>query len=74
MKRRLSAGIWICAFLLAISALWISETVSAQAAQPPGVSATFAEVMNKNPNIRVLVEKSIAQVSIFNPDRKTNPV
>ena len=83
MKRRLLAGVWICAFLLAVSAQWIGEAVAAQSAQPPGVStaaerpkvsASFKEVMNKHPDIRGLVEKSIAQASIINPDRKTNPV
>ena len=83
MKRRMFAGVWICAFLLAVSALWIGEAVAAQSAQPPGVStvaerpkvsASFKAVMNKNPDIRVLVEKSIARASIINPDRKTNPV
>ena len=77
------AGVWICAFLLAVSAQWIGEAVAAQGAQPPGVStaaerpkvsASFKAVMNKNPDIRVLVEKSIARASIINPDRKTNPV
>ena len=83
MKRRMFAGVWICAFLLAVSALWIGEAVAAQSAQPPGVStaaerpkvsASFKAVMNQNPDIRVLVEKSIARASIINPDRKTNPV
>ena len=83
MKRRMFAGVWICAFLLAVSAQWIGEAVAAQSAQPPGistaaerpkVSASFKEVMNRNPDIRGLVEKSIAQASIINPDRKTNPV
>ena len=83
MKRRLFAGVWICAFLLAVSAQWIGEAVAAQSAQPPGVStaaerpkvsASFKAVMNQNPDIRGLVEKSIAQASIINPDRKTNPV
>ena len=83
MKKRLFAGVWICAFLLAVSAQWIGEAVAAQGAQPPGisaaaerpkVSASFKEVMNKHPDIRGLVEKSIAQASIINPDRKTNPV
>ena len=77
------AGVWICAFLLAVSAQWIGEAVAAQGAQPPGistaaerpkVSASFKAVMNQNPDIRGLVEKSIAQASIINPDRKTNPV
>lgn len=83
MKRRMFAGVWICAFLLAVSAQWVSEAVAAQGAQPPGVStaaerpkvsASFKAVMNQNPDIRVLVEKSIAKASIINPDRKTNPV
>lgn len=83
MKRRMFAGVWICAFLLAVSAQWIGEAVAAQSAQPPGVStaaerpkvsASFKAVMNQNPDIRVLVEKSIARASIINPDRKTNPV
>ena len=83
MRRRLFAGVWICAFLLAVSAQWIGEAVAAQSAQPPGVStaaerpkvsASFKEVMNQNPDIRVLVEKSIARASTINPDRKTNPV
>ena len=83
MKRRMLAGVWICAFLLAVSALWIGEAVAAQSAPPPSVStaaerpkvsASFKEVMNRNPDIRGLVEKSIAQASIINPDRKTNPV
>ena len=68
MKRRMFAGVWICAFLLAVSAQWIGEAVAAQSAQPPGVStaaerpkvsASFKEVMNQNPDIRGLVEKSI---------------
>ena len=79
MKRRIFAGVWICAFLLAVSAQWIGEAVAAQSVQPPGVStaaerpkvsASFKEVMNRNPEIRGLVEKSIAQASIINPDRK----
>ena len=83
MKRRILAGVWICAFLLAVSAQWIGEAVAAQSAQPPGistaaerpkVSASFKAVMNQNPDIRVLVEKSIAKAAIVNPDRKTNPV
>ena len=83
MKRKIFAGVWICAFLLAVSAQWIGEAVAAQSAQPPGVStaaerpkvsASFKEAMNRNPDIRELVEKSIAQASIINPDRKTNPV
>ena len=83
MKRRMLAGVWICAFLLAVSAQWIGEVVAAQSVQPPGistaaerpkVSASFKEVMHRNPDIRELVEKSIAQASIINPDRKTNPV
>lgn len=83
MKRRMFAGVWICAFLLAVSALWIGGAVAAQSAQPTGistaaerpkVSASFKAVMNRNPDIRVLVEKSIAKASIINPDRKTNPV
>lgn len=83
MRRRLFAGVWIVTFLLAVSAQWIGEAVAAQSAQPPGVStaaarprvsASFKEVMNQNPDIRVLVEKSIAKASIINPDRKTNPV
>ena len=83
MKRRMFVGVWICAFLLAVSAQWIGGAVSAQSAQPPGistaaerpkVSASFKAVMNQNPDIRVLVEKSIAKASIINPDRKTNPV
>ena len=83
MKRRMFAGVWICAFLMAVSAQWIGEAVAAQGAQPPGisaaaerpkVSASFKEVMNQNPDIRVLVEKSIAKASTINPDRKTNPV
>ena len=83
MKRRLFAGVWICAFLLAVSAQWIGGAVAAQSAQPPGistaaerpkVSASFKAVMNQNPDIRVLVEKSITKASVINPDRKTNPV
>lgn len=83
MRRRMFVGVWICAFLLAVSAQWIGEAVAAQGAQPPGistaaerpkVSASFKAVMNQNPDIRVLVEKSIARASIVNPDRKTNPV
>ena len=83
MKRRMLAGVWICAFLLAVSAQWVGEAVAAQSAQPPGVStaaerpkvsASFKAVMNRNPDIRVLVEKSIARASTINPDRKTNPV
>ena len=83
MKRRMFAGVWICAFLLAVSAQWIGGAVAAQGVQPPGistaaarpkVSASFKAVMNQNPDIRVLVEKSIARASIVNPDRKTNPV
>lgn len=83
MKRRMFAGVWICAFLLAVSAQWVGEAVAAQSAQPPGVStaaerpkvsASFKEVMNQNPDIRVLVEKSIARAAIINPNRKTNPV
>ena len=83
MKKRLFVGVWICAFLMAVSAQWIGEAVAAQGAQPPGisaaaerpkVSASFKEVMNQNPDIRVFVEKSIAKASTINPDRKTNPV
>ena len=83
MKRKIFAGVWICAFLLAVSAQWIGEAVAAQSAQPPSVStaaerpkvsASFKAVMDRNPDIRGLVEKSIAQASIINPDRKTNPV
>ena len=83
MRRRLFAGVWIVAFLLAVSAQWIGGAVAAQGAQPPGisaaaerpkVSASFKAVMNQNPDIRVLVEKSIARASTINSDRKTNPV
>ena len=83
MRRRLFAGVWVVAFLLAMGALWAGEAVAAQTAQPSDASAavgrqkvsvSFKAVMDKNPDIRVLVEKSIAQASTINPDRKTNPV
>ena len=83
MKRKSFVAIWLCALLLAMSTLWISEAIAAQAEQPSGISTSvgrpkastsFREVMINNPDIRILVEKSIKQASIINPDRKTNPV
>ena len=83
MKRKNFVAIWFCALLLAMSTLWISEAIAAQAEQPSGISmavgrtkasTSFREVMINNPDIRILVEKSIKQASIINPDRKTNPV
>ena len=83
MKRKNFVAIWLCALLLAMSTLWISEAIAAQAEQPSGISTaaertkastSFREVMINNPDIRILVEKSIKQASIINPDRKTNPV
>ena len=83
MKRKNFVAIWLCALLLAMSRLWISEAIAAQAEQPSGISTavgrpkastSFREVMINNPDIRILVEKSIKQASIINPDRKTNPV
>ena len=83
MKRKNFVAIWFCALLLAMSTLWISEAIAAQAEQPSGismavgrtkVSTSFREIMINNPDIRILVEKSIKQASIINPDRKTNPV
>ena len=83
MKRKNFVAIWFCALLLAMSTLWISEAIAAQAEPPSGISTavgrpkastSFREVMINNPDIRILVEKSIKQASIINPDRKTNPV
>ena len=83
MKRKNFVAIWLCALLLAMSTLWISEAIAAQAEQPSGISTavertkastSFREVMINNPDIRILVEKSIKQASIINSDRKTNPV
>ena len=83
MKRKNFVAIWFCALLLAMSTLWISEAIAAQAEQPSGISTavertkastSFREVMINNPDIQILVEKSIKQASIINPDRKTNPV
>lgn len=83
MKRKNFVAIWLCALLLAMSTLWISYAIAAQAEQPSGISTavertkastSFREVMINNPDIRILVEKSIKQASIINPDRKTNPV
>ncbi|WP_037330049.1 phosphatidylserine decarboxylase [Anaerovibrio lipolyticus] len=83
MKRKNFVAIWFCTLLLAMSTLWISEAIAAQAEPPSGISTavgrpkastSFREVMINNPDIRILVEKSIKQASIINPDRKTNPV
>ena len=83
MKRKNFVAIWFCALLLAMSTLWISEAIAAQPEQPSGISTavertkastSFREVMINNPDIQILVEKSIKQASIINPDRKTNPV
>ncbi len=83
MKRKNFVAIWLCALLLAMSTLWTSEAIAAQAEQPSGISTaverpkastSFREVMINNPDIQILVEKSIKQASIINPDRKTNPV
>ncbi|ORT99368.1 Phosphatidylserine decarboxylase-related related protein [Anaerovibrio sp. JC8] len=83
MKRKSFVAIWLCALLLAMSTLWISQAIAAQAEQPSGISTSvgrpkastsFRELMINNPDIRILVEKSIKQASIINPDRKTNPV
>ncbi|WP_027407231.1 phosphatidylserine decarboxylase [Anaerovibrio sp. RM50] len=83
MKRKSFVAIWLCALLLAMSTLWISQAIAAQAEQPSGISTSvgrpkastsFRESMINNPDIRILVEKSIKQASIINPDRKTNPV
>ncbi|MBR2142541.1 phosphatidylserine decarboxylase [Anaerovibrio sp.] len=83
MKRKSFVAIWFCAVLLAMSTLWISDAIAAQAEQPSGISTaverpkastSFREVMINNPDIQILVEKSIKQASIINPDRKTNPV
>lgn len=83
MKRKNFVAIWLCALLLAMSTLWISEAIAAQAGQLSGISmavgrpkasTSFREVMINNPDIQILVEKSIKQASIINPDRKTNPV
>lgn len=80
MKRKNFVAIWLCALLLAMSTLWIG---AAQAEQPSGISTavgrpkastSFREVMINHPDIQILVEKSIKQASIINPDRKTNPV
>ena len=83
MKRKSFVAIWLCALLLAMSTLWISQAIAAQAEQPSGISTavertktstSFREVMINNPDIQILVEKSIKQASIINPDRTTNPV
>ena len=81
MKKRTLASLLIMTFL--IIGCQISSCATVRAIKQTDilsrlnqikVSESFQRLMNKNPDIKELVIKSINKAAIINPDRKTNPV
>lgn len=82
MKRiKCFAGLLLCICILSGCCVRINVVPPSQI-QPAVIpdqsdhaaSESFKRVLQEHPDIRILVEKSIAQAASVNPDRKTNPV